>query len=870
MADPFTPKFADLVRNATTTVGTGSFVLGPPANGFTGFMAALKPGDSFYYSAIGVDRPSEREVGRGTLLSNGTITRQPINGVLTNFSSGTKTIALVAAAEWFQNVQAGSGAAGPGQPSAATRDELSQLSAASPAVMLRETGREGLFVFDPADHSASVARDPAQGVYVPPASAPTGASGAWVRSYDGHLNAAWFGGTPGADLAPVMRNLLTFIGNDAATAFIPPSDTPYLWNSKVDWAGALSLVSQPSTSMLSAVLDGFLHGALIKVPAGVTAIVPQRTTNTYADGVTFSGLSFKATGANTSATTGSMAKDTRVLTLAAAADFADGQVVLVRGAGPRGYLRGNGMRGTAVAGSAVITLAAQPNAASGVVVGQVLNIGANDDNSGGAFPAGSRVLSFVNDTGTSTYTITMSANAISTVAAPARIDLFGDIYGYIVSGGGTTTLNLTSMAHRAVTAAAVEHYDCAIFGTAGFRVERCTFEGFQGAAVAMQAGGRHISPDGTVTNANCYNWDGVLVRNGRNGVVIDGTDANACQFANIYTLTTSEWGIIDQSLLGNLFNNTHTAGGYGILHVTEPTSVSQFNYAYTESGTVNSFGSSASGLGTQSDDSDGGVRIVPYNGILGMPPQQVYPTEYSATYGQCHIGLRRLDSEAAGLLAFNLGAIGGSTSFQVLDSFRTGFLGVTDQQAGRTLFGWTMANHGLGPGHTLISSLCIGDGSEGAGSVTAGKYRRVLTGSAVPTAGNFAAGDIVLNNAGAGPFAWRCTAGGSPGAWAAVGGGAVTSQAGTAYTAALGDANGYVRFTSGSAVSFTVPPDSAVAFPIGTVIEVEQAGAGALSLAAGAGVTINARGSDLTLAGQFAVAALKKVGADSWTLTGDL
>jgi hypothetical protein len=61
-----------------------------------------------------------------------------------------------------------------------------------------------------------------------------------------------------------------------------------------------------------------------------------------------------------------------------------------------------------------------------------------------------------------------------------------------------------------------------------------------------------------------------------------------------------------------------------------------------------------------------------------------------------------------------------------------------------------------------------------------------------------------------------------------------------------------------------------VAFPIGTVIEVEQGGAGAVTIAPGAGVTVNSRGGDLTLAGQYAVAALKKVAADSWTLTGDL
>jgi hypothetical protein len=98
----------------------------------------------------------------------------------------------------------------------------------------------------------------------------------------------------------------------------------------------------------------------------------------------------------------------------------------------------------------------------------------------------------------------------------------------------------------------------------------------------------------------------------------------------------------------------------------------------------------------------------------------------------------------------------------------------------------------------------------------------------------------------------------------------VTTQAGTSYTGVLGDANKYIRFTNAAAVGFTIPPNSAVAYPVGTVIEMEQAGAGALTVVAGAGVTINSRGADLTLAGQFAVAALKKVATDTWTLAGDL
>lgn len=98
----------------------------------------------------------------------------------------------------------------------------------------------------------------------------------------------------------------------------------------------------------------------------------------------------------------------------------------------------------------------------------------------------------------------------------------------------------------------------------------------------------------------------------------------------------------------------------------------------------------------------------------------------------------------------------------------------------------------------------------------------------------------------------------------------VSSQSGTAYTAVLGDADTYIQFSNASAISFTIPPNSSVAFPIGTVIEVEQSGAGALTLVAGAGVTLNSRAADLTLAGQYSVAFAKKVATNTWTVNGDL
>jgi len=90
---------------------------------------------------------------------------------------------------------------------------------------------------------------------------------------------------------------------------------------------------------------------------------------------------------------------------------------------------------------------------------------------------------------------------------------------------------------------------------------------------------------------------------------------------------------------------------------------------------------------------------------------------------------------------------------------------------------------------------------------------------------------------------------------------AINTQTGTAYTLALSDANKAVECSNASAITLTVPPNSSVAFPVGTVIEVVQTGAGAITLAAGSGVTIN--GKTGTTA-QWGVVVLRKRGTDLW------
>ena len=187
----FTPRFVDLVRNSVTTVGTGNFVLGPPVTGFNSFATAVQPGESFYYSCAGVSKPAECEVGRGTMQDDGTISREPINGVLTDFTPGPKTISLIAAAEWFARVDQ---AAAPSPVDVADRVALASAGLERGAArFLVERGREGMFRFEPGNLSAKVAADPGQAIYVAPKSDPSGTSGAWVRKFDGPVSPSWFG-----------------------------------------------------------------------------------------------------------------------------------------------------------------------------------------------------------------------------------------------------------------------------------------------------------------------------------------------------------------------------------------------------------------------------------------------------------------------------------------------------------------------------------------------------------------------------------------------------------------------------------------------------------------------------------------------------
>jgi len=99
---------------------------------------------------------------------------------------------------------------------------------------------------------------------------------------------------------------------------------------------------------------------------------------------------------------------------------------------------------------------------------------------------------------------------------------------------------------------------------------------------------------------------------------------------------------------------------------------------------------------------------------------------------------------------------------------------------------------------------------------------------------------------------------------------AINAQTGTTYTFVAADAGKMVTSSNGSAQTFTVPPNSSVAFDVGTQIIVQNIGSANCTLAQGSGVTIQSKDSNKEIDGQYAAATLIKTATDAWSLIGSL
>lgn len=97
----------------------------------------------------------------------------------------------------------------------------------------------------------------------------------------------------------------------------------------------------------------------------------------------------------------------------------------------------------------------------------------------------------------------------------------------------------------------------------------------------------------------------------------------------------------------------------------------------------------------------------------------------------------------------------------------------------------------------------------------------------------------------------------------------------TSYTPVLADADTLLTMDSASAQVFTIPPNSSVAYPVGTVLEFARFGAGSVTITPGSGVTIpnsiQAAGTtSRTITSQFTSVTATKTATNVWWLTGSL
>jgi len=100
---------------------------------------------------------------------------------------------------------------------------------------------------------------------------------------------------------------------------------------------------------------------------------------------------------------------------------------------------------------------------------------------------------------------------------------------------------------------------------------------------------------------------------------------------------------------------------------------------------------------------------------------------------------------------------------------------------------------------------------------------------------------------------------------------AINAQTGTTYTTVLADDGKLITCDNAASIALTIPPNSSVAYGIGTQINIMQMNAtGTVTITAGAGVTLRSAGSKLKTDAQYAVATCLKIATDTWVVVGNL
>lgn len=98
---------------------------------------------------------------------------------------------------------------------------------------------------------------------------------------------------------------------------------------------------------------------------------------------------------------------------------------------------------------------------------------------------------------------------------------------------------------------------------------------------------------------------------------------------------------------------------------------------------------------------------------------------------------------------------------------------------------------------------------------------------------------------------------------------AINAQTGTTYTAVAGDVGKLITASNAAAIALTIPPS---VFAVGDQINIMQGtgGSGVVTITAGAGVTLQSNGTKLKTNGQYAVATVLCIAANTFVVLGNL
>jgi hypothetical protein len=102
----------------------------------------------------------------------------------------------------------------------------------------------------------------------------------------------------------------------------------------------------------------------------------------------------------------------------------------------------------------------------------------------------------------------------------------------------------------------------------------------------------------------------------------------------------------------------------------------------------------------------------------------------------------------------------------------------------------------------------------------------------------------------------------------------INAQTGTSYTFVAADSfNTLVTLTNASAIAVTIPTNATTAFPVGTVLNFSQNGAGQVTVSGASGVTLTSVGATAATPKtrvQYSAGSAIQTSANNWLVIGDI